>query len=74
MCLCMLVCMNFRDEILLSGEAVKPGKIRNNQKWQNDNNNNNNNNNFQEWFKKPRKFSISQMMKRTATLNSSREI
>ena len=35
-------------------ESVKPGKIKNFQKWQNDynnNNNNNNNNKFPEWFR-----------------------
>ena len=41
MCLCVLVCVNFEDEILLRGKNVKPGKITNFQKWENDNNNNN---------------------------------
>ena len=50
MFLYVLVCMNFREEILLRGEGggggggggknVKPEKIRNFQKWKNDNNNN----------------------------------
>ena len=42
MCLCVLVCVNFEDEIFLRGGNVKPGKIRNFQKWKNDNNKNNN--------------------------------
>ena len=49
---------------------VKPRKIRNFQKWQNDNNNNNCHNDLG----KPIKFSRSWMTKRTVPLNSSCEI
>ena len=45
MCLCVLVCVNFGDKILLRGKNVKPGKIKKFENWKNDNNNNNNNNN-----------------------------
>ena len=41
MCLCVLVCVNFGDEIFVKGENVKPEKIRKFKKWQNDNNYNN---------------------------------
>ena len=63
MCLCVLVCVNFGDEILLRGKNVKPGKssilLKNGkmvilvENW---------------------KFSKSRMMKRTSSLNSSRDI
>ena len=46
MCLYVLVCVNFGDEILLRGKHVKPEKVKKFQKWKNDNNNNNNNNNL----------------------------
>ena len=52
-------------------ETVKPEKIRNFQKWQN---NNNNNNNCQNGSGKPRKLSRSRMTKLTTLLDSSREI
>ena len=48
MCLCVLVCVNFEDEILLRGKNCKTGKIRKFQKCQNDNNNNNK---LLEWFR-----------------------
>ena len=59
----MRMCMNFEDEILLRGENVKPEK----------------NSIFPKKGKtiisvENRKFSRSQMTKRTAPLNSSREI
>ena len=58
MCLCVLVCVNFGDEILLKGKNVKPWKISNFQeKWQN--------NNCHNGSRKPRKFSRSRMTKRT---------
>ena len=67
MCLCVLVCVNFKDEILLMGKNVKLDKISNFQeKWQN--------NHFHNGTGKPRKFSRSRMTKQTALLNSSHEI
>ena len=71
MCLCVLVCVNFGDEILLRGKNVKPVKIRNFK----------NRKmiiiiiiNYHNGSGKPRKFSKSLMAKRTAPLNSSYEI
>ena len=63
MCLCVLVCVNFGDEILLRGEECKPGK----------------NSIFQKNGKtvisiENRKFSRSWMTKQTSPLNSSLEI
>ena len=67
MCLCVLVCVNFGDEIMLRGGECKTKKISNfEEKWKN--------NNFQNGSGKPRKFSNSWMMKRTAPLYSSRKI
>ena len=64
MCLCVLVCVNFGDEILLRGEECKTQEK------------------FNFFLKNSktvisienRKFSRSQMTKRTSPLNSSREI
>ena len=63
MCLCVLVCVNFGDEILLRGKNVKLGK----------------NSIFLKKGKTiilvgNQKFSRSQMMKQTSQLNSSHEI
>ena len=62
MCLCVLVCVNFEDEILLRGEQRKTRKEFNFFE-------NKTVISVENW-----KFSISQMMKRTSPLNLSCEI
>ena len=64
MCLCVLLCVNFRDKILLRGEECKTRKK---------------NFNFLDKGKmviliENQKFSKSRMTKQTSPLNSSREI
>ena len=72
MCLCVLVCMNFGDKILLRGEECK---TRENYKLKK-----NNGKmiiiiiNCHNGLGKPKKFSRSRMMKWTTLLNSSREV
>ena len=70
--LCMLIGVDFGDEIMLREEECKPRKISNFQekKWQK----NNNKNNCQNGSGKPRKFSRSRMTKRIAPLNLFHEI
>ena len=63
MCLCVLVCVNFGNEILLRGKNVNPGKIQF----------------FLKMGKMVilvgnQKFSRSRMTKQTSSLNSSQEI
>ena len=72
MCLCVLVCVNFGDEILLRGEECKT--------WENYKFSKNGKMiiiiiiNCHNCSGKPRKFSRSRITKRTAPLNSSRGI
>ena len=63
MCSCVLVCVSFKDEILLRGKNVKPGKnsvfLKNGKK---------------VILVENRKFSRSRMTKWTSLLYSSREV